>query len=253
MPGFGLYDICKHTFYQIAQVTFFRKGIKRKINSAEIVFPVEFSRYYDSNNEPLKQKFIEDFAVGQALDLGAHIGLYTVLLSKKCTRVVAFEPSRVTREALIHTLKLNDCKNVEVRSECVTDTIGEIVFYDTGTRASNANSIAPIGNPIKEQSIRIDDLGMQFDFIKVDIEGAELLALRGATKTLATTRYLTLEIHPEILKTLGHSPRQIFELLSEFDPMYFYLGQITPSAVLEQIDDQYEINIILQSSVTRRN
>jgi len=142
---------------------------------------------------------------------------------------------------------------VEVRSECVTDTIGEIVFYDTGTRASNANSIAPIGNPIKEQSIRIDDLGMQFDFIKVDIEGAELLALRGATKTLATTRYLTLEIHPEILKTLGHSPRQIFELLSEFDPMYFYLGQITPSAVLEQIDDQYEINIILQSSVTRRN
>jgi FkbM family methyltransferase len=250
---FGYYDFCKHAFYQVAQTIFYRSGVKRKIHSAEIIFPIEFARYYDSNNEPIKQKFIEDFAMGQALDLGAHIGLYTVLLSRKCTRVIAFEPSRVTREALIQTLKLNKCTNVEVRSECVTSTTGEIVFYDTGTRASNANSIAPIGKPTKEQSIRIDDLRMKFDFIKIDIEGSELLALRGATETLATTRYLTLEVHPELLKSLGQSPREIFELLSKFDPTYFYLGETTTSEILEEIDHQYEINIVLQSSVARKN
>jgi FkbM family methyltransferase len=250
---YGYYDFCKHVFYQIAQTIFFRHGVKRKINSAEIVFPMEFARYYGLNNEPIKQKFIEDFAKGQALDLGAHIGLYTVLLSRKCTKVVAFEPSKVTREALIETLKLNECTNVEVRSECVTNTTGEIVFHDTGTRASNANSIAPIGKPNKEQSIRIDDLRMEFDFIKIDIEGSELLALRGATETLTTTRYMTLEVHPELLKALGQSPREIFELLSKFDPTYFYLGETTTSEILEEIDHQYEINIILQSSVARKN
>ncbi len=253
MLKYGYSDFCKHIFYKIAQKIFFRHGVKRKINSAEIVFPIEFARYYGSNNEPIKQKFIEDFAMGQALDLGAHIGLYTVLLSRKCTKVVAFEPSKVTREALIETLNLNDCTNVEVRSECVTNTTGEIVFHDTGTRASNANSIAPIGKPTKEISIRIDDLGMKFDFIKIDIEGSELLALRGATKTLATTKYLTLEVHPELLNTLGQSSKEIFELLNDFKPQYFYLGKTTSSEILETIDHQFEVNIILQSPKTNQD
>ncbi len=253
MLKFGYYDFCRHAFYQLAQMIFFRSGVKRKINSTEIVFPIEFARYYSSDNEPIKQQFIEDFAMGQALDLGAHIGLYTVLLSRKCTRVIAFEPSRVTREALIETLNLNECTNVEVRNECVTDITGEILFYDTGTRASNANSITPIGKPTKEQSIRIDDLRMEFDFIKIDIEGSELLALRGATETLTTTRYLTLEVHPELLKALGQSPREIFELLSKFNPTYFYLGETTTSDILKEIHHQYEINIVLHSSAARKN
>lgn len=253
MLKYGYYDFCKHVFYKIAESTFYRHGVKKKINSSEIVFPIEFARYYSSNNEPIKQKFIEKFAMGQALDLGAHIGLYSVLLSRKCTKVVAFEPSKVTRDALIKTLKLNKCTNVEVRSECVTNTAGEIVFHDTGTRASNANSIAPVGKPNKEISLRIDDLRMQFDFIKIDIEGSELLALRGATKTLAKTKYLTLEVHPKLLNSLKQSPREIFELLNEFEPMYFYLGKVTSSEILETIDHQYEINIILQSRMTSQD
>ena len=245
MPQYGLLDLFKHAFYQIAQTLFFQNGVKRVINSAEVKFPVEFARYYDSNNEPLKQKFLEDFATGHALDLGAHIGLYTVLLSRKCTRVIAFEPSAETRQVLHQTLRINMCKNVEVRSECATDTSGEIVFYDTGTRASNANSIVSIGKPRKGASIRIDDLNMEFDFIKIDIEGSELLALRGALKTLLTTKFMTLEIHPTLLEKLGQTPNDIFELLQQFNPRYFYQGANVSPDILMSIKHQYEINIAL--------
>ena len=241
---FGVYDFLKHSFYQMIQAIFFRNGVKTRINSMEIVFPIEFARYYDSNNEPIKQAFIADFASGVALDLGAHIGLYTVLLSRKCTKVIAFEPSAVTRNALNQTLKLNSCQNVEVRSECVTNTSGEIVFFDTGTRASNANSIAPIGKPKIEPSIRIDDLNVEFDFIKIDIEGSELVALQGALKTLHTTKFMTLEVHPALLEKLGQTPRDIFELLKKYNPKYFYLGTSTSPEILEKIEHQYEINII---------
>lgn len=241
---FGIYDLLKHSFYQITQALFFRHGVKKRINSAEIIFPIEFARYYDSDNEPIKQTFIEDFASGVALDLGAHIGLYTVLLSRKCTKVIAFEPSAETRKALSQTLKMNICTNVEVRSECVTNTSGEVVFYDTGTRASNANSIAPIGRPKIEQSLRIDDLNVKFDFIKIDIEGAELVALQGALKTLHTTKFMTLEVHPALLDKLGQTPRDIFELLKQYNPEYFYLGASTSPEILEKIEHQYEINIV---------
>ena len=241
---FGVYDSLKHSFYQITQALFFRNGIKTPINSTEITFPIEFARYYDSNNEPIKQAFIEDYASGVALDLGAHIGLYTVLLSRKCTKVIAFEPSAVTRKALYQTLKMNACTNVEVRNECVTNVSGEIVFYDTGSRASNANSIAPIGKPRIEPSLRIDDLNMKFDFIKIDIEGSELVALQGALETLLSTKFMTLEIHPALLEKLGQTPRDIFELLKQYNPQYFYLGRSTSPEDLEKIEHQYEINII---------
>jgi len=250
---FGMYDLFKHALYQIAQLLFFRKGVKRRINSAEISFPIEFARYYDSSNEPLKQAFIEKFACGVSLDLGAHIGLYTVLLSRKSQRVLAFEPSKATRRILNQTLKLNACTNVEVRSECVTSTSGEIVFYDTGTRGSNANSIVPIGKPKTELSLRIDDLNIEFDFIKIDIEGSELVALQGALKTLSTTKFMTLEVHPALLNLLGQSSREIFKLLEVYNPQYFYLGELTLPEVLENIEHQYEINIVFSSTVKEKS
>ena len=248
---YGVYDFIKHAIYQIAQYLFFPKGIKRRINSAEINFPIEFARYYESNNEPLKQAFIEKFAYGVSLDLGAHIGLYTVLLSRKSERVLAFEPSTATRKILNQTLEMNACTNVEVRSECVTNISGEIVFYDTGTRGSNANSIAPIGKPTTEPSLRIDDLNIEFDFIKIDIEGSELVALQGASKTLFKTKFMTLEVHPALLRKLGQTPRDIFELLKVYNPQYFYLGELTLPEVLEDIGHQYEINIVFSSPVTK--
>jgi FkbM family methyltransferase len=244
---FGLYDLIKHKLYQIIQALLFPNGIKRRINSTEIMFPIEFARYYASDNEPLKQTFIENHASGVSLDLGAHIGLYTVLLSRKCSRVIAFEPSSATRKVLSQTLKMNSCTNVEVRSECVTNASGEIVFYDTGTRGSNANSIAPIGKPRIEPSLRIDDLNIEFDFIKIDIEGSELVALQGALKTLFKAKFMTLEVHPALLKKIGHDPKDIFELLKVYNPQYFYLGAMTSPSDLENISYQYELNILLNS------
>jgi FkbM family methyltransferase len=239
----------KRTTYAFLTYTLYKQGITKTINGAKIKFPYVYSRYYPSSYEPFKQKFIEKYAHGLAIDLGAHIGLYTVLLSRKATHVIAFEPTTFTRKVLSKTLKFNYCNNVTVRSEMVTDASGSGTFYEIKNKVSNANSIVPLGTPHLVPTVAIDDLNLKVDFLKVDIEGAELLALRGAARTLSTLKYMTLEIHPSLMARLGQEVNEIFELLKPFSPTYFMDGNLINVEQLCNIKDHFEVNILLNDAV----
>jgi len=239
----------KRIIYRILTSTLYRQGITKTINGTRVKFPFAYSRYYPSDYEPFKQKFIEKYAYGLAVDLGAHIGLYTVLLSKKATQVIAFEPATFTRKVLKETLKVNDCNNVIVRPEMVTDVSGSGTFYETETSVSNSNSLVPVGNPISVSAIALDDLNLKVDFLKIDIEGAELLALRGARMTLSSLKYMTLEIHPRLMAQLGQTVNELFELLQPFEPRYFIGDKVTTVEMLSKIEDHFEINILLNGAM----
>jgi FkbM family methyltransferase len=238
----------KSLVYIIASYLFYRKGVAKVINKATIRFPLAYSRYYPYNYEPLKQEFIEKYAQGICVDLGAHIGLYTVLLSRQATQVIAFEPTSYTRNVLNQTITLNGCRNVLIREEAIAEDSIKRSFYDTGDKVSNANSFAPIGNPIYVQTISLDELNLQIDFLKVDIEGAELLALKGAVKSLKFIKYMTLEIHPSLLNQLGQQVSEIFELLKPFQPQYYLEGVLVNVDQLENIENFFEVNVILNGA-----
>jgi len=238
----------KHVMYLLLENTLFRNGVKKKINGEEIRFPLEYSRYYPSDYESFKQAFIRRHASGNCVDLGAHIGLYTVLMSRKAKQVIAFEPTDYTRKIFQKTLKLNECKNVKVRSEVVSDRAGKSSFYDTGKRVSNANSVVPVGTSTQIESLALDDLRISIDFLKIDIEGSELMALKGAKKVLSTLKYMTIEIHPSLLHRLGQSAEEIFQLLEQFQPVYFFEGRIATPVELLKITDHFEVNIALNGS-----
>ena len=234
--------------YTIVSYMFYRRGVEKAINNATIRFPLAYSRYYPFDYEPLKQKFIEKYAQGICVDLGAHIGLYTVLLSRQATQVIAFEPTSYTRNVLKQTIALNGCTNVLIREEAIADVSIKKRFYDTGDKVSNANSFAPIGNPTSVQTISLDELNLKIDFLKVDIEGAELLALKGAAKSLKFLKYMTLEIHPSLLHHLGQEVYEIFELLKPFQPQYFLEGVLVNVDHLIKIENFFEVNVILNGA-----
>ena len=110
---------------------------------------------------------------------------------------------------------------------------------------SNANYNAPIGKRLTLKSVRIDDINKDFDFIKIDIEGAELQALRGAARTLRKVSHLTCEIHPKLLEQIGESSKEIFQFLDQFNPDYYYCGSLIEPNELIDISHQFELNIIL--------
>lgn len=230
------------------EYVFFRKGIPRRIDGENFRFPIEFARFYPSSSEPLKTNFIIGHAKGNALDLGAHIGLFTVLLARKCEMVIAVEPIDATRAALTRSLTMNKCNNVLVVNQCVSDFNGSGVIFDTGSRGSNANSMAPIGVALEKEMRTIDSFNINFDFIKIDIEGAEVKALRGAKRTLANVHYMTIEIHPKLIKLIGDNIEEIFDLLEPYCPQYFHEGIKKTPLDLMLLDTQYELNVMLNQN-----
>src|SRR5205085_7533724 len=147
------------------------------------------------------------------LDVGANVGCYTMLLAGwagDSGRVYAFEPAAASRAGLERHLALNGlAARVSVRREAVSDRAGDAPFVDAGTHGDNRLVPATTPGSTTVPSLSIDgfceDAGLSPDVIKIDIEGAELAALRGARRTIArrgAALALFVELHPAIWPSL---------------------------------------------------
>jgi FkbM family methyltransferase len=131
------------------------------------------------------------------LDLGAHHGLYTLIASKRIGahgKVFSFEPSPRERKALRLHLILNLCRNVTVEGLALGDENAEVYLYVVEGFQTGCNSLRPPAvisetSAVRVRVTRLDDWLnerkiYQVDFIKLDVEGAELAVLKGAAHLL---------------------------------------------------------------------
>jgi len=148
------------------------------------------------------------------LDIGANVGSYTMLFAGwvgESGRVYAFEPGAASRAGLVRHLALNGLADrVSVRPEAISDRAGDASFVDAGTHGDNrlVSEATPGTTTVPSLSIDgfCDAAGLSPDVIKIDIEGAELAALRGARQTIARrgdALALFVELHPGIWPSLG--------------------------------------------------
>ena len=125
------------------------RGIARRIGCEVIRFPARFSRYYEQDYEPETFRFLRErcWEGDVVLDIGAHIGLFTVVAARlvgPTGRVYSFESTPNTRKTLERTVQLNDIADwVHVHGEAVSRVSGTATFFDTGHPGSNANSLVP--------------------------------------------------------------------------------------------------------------
>jgi FkbM family methyltransferase len=135
-------------------------------------------------------------SLGQmVLDIGANLGLHSVLLSKLVGltgRLHAFEPN----PALLATLRLTiaGLGNATLHPFALSSRAGTATFFVPADhqKGSLADWLEPFGGsatPVACEQRRLDDLVRdgtvpQPDFIKCDVEGAELLVFEGARSTL---------------------------------------------------------------------
>src|SRR5579862_360717 len=161
------------------------------------------------------------------LDLGAHVGLHSLLLSRLVGsngRVVAVEPSPANVWLLKRHLAWNRCRNVEVTNAAVGSCEDQVRFSfwpdpTSGHAFENSLAGADRGEITKVRMTTIDRIcaGCNPDLIKMDIEGAELLALRGAQETLARAApLLVVSLHPEAMQALSTTPVELVAFLASF-------------------------------------
>lgn len=157
---------------------------------------------------------------GVFLDVGANIGLHTLALARHLEpgggTVLAFEPHPVNYQALLDNIDRNALNNV------IVENLGLADCADVLRGASPAGpgnwSLATEGECTFEVRLeRLDDyLGQhplpRLDAVKIDVEGAEVRALRGARATIERFRPLIVfEVCPMWLRRLGTSVAELFE------------------------------------------
>ncbi len=125
-------------------------------------------------------------------DVGANVGFYSLLASKLVGsgRVFAFEPAPRNLSYLNQHLALNHATNVEVLPTAVADRNGTSSFETEETGFMGHLSVE---GSITVPTTTLDSLVKEGkvlppDYVKMDIEGAELLALRGASDTFQRFR-----------------------------------------------------------------
>ena len=195
------------------------------------------------------------------VDAGANIGMHTLAAARAMQgtgRIVAFEPHPVTHDLLRKSIWMNGFSDlVETRQAAVSDRAGAEHLYLGST--SGHHSLYPlelkltVPPPLEVPLLRIDDIldeSGKVDLMKIDVEGAELEALRGAKATIERNPGLALIVEFGIshLRRTGHGTAQ---WLGEFEKFGFAFSVIDPSdgtlrdASVEELESNVSVNLFL--------
>lgn len=155
------------------------------------------------------QQALNAYHGGDVLDIGAFHGWYSVLLAPAADagdRFLSFEPDFAAVPDLRATL--DDLRKqfpgieLSVVTEAVGDGASVAVSRPSGTGEGTHPRFASGSDGATQPSLVVDDVvatkGLRPRLVKIDVEGAEMLVLRGMRDTLASHRpAVMLEIHPE--------------------------------------------------------
>jgi FkbM family methyltransferase len=127
-------------------------------------------------------------------DLGANAGLTTCMFSLAVGatgKVYAFEPDDINRKCLVENVEELGLKNVTVLDWAIGDHTGEVAFHMDGTTAAGLADLALYPETATTKSVKMftlrdccKELGCAPDFVKMDIEGAEIGVVQAACEFL---------------------------------------------------------------------
>ncbi len=164
------------------------------------------------------------------VDAGANCGIYTVACAKLVGpegKVIAFEPGAEVRQVVAKNIELNQLANVRLHAEALSDRTGTANLFHHGGPV--AYSLAEAGDAASEQVPIITlDAALEraevsrLDLIKMDVEGAEELVLRGASRALAEYRPIVLfELNPTAAARFGLQTDGAWRVLEEAGYRFF--------------------------------
>jgi len=127
-------------------------------------------------------------------DIGANMGYYSMAFSDCCKQVYAFEPLPKNLEIVEQHIAENNINNVDIFPYAITDEDKTLIFTSSQGTASNtyktdSETFQSASNTIEVEGKSLDNLVLNGEipppnFIKIDVEGAELDLLHGAEKVL---------------------------------------------------------------------
>lgn len=168
-------------------------------------------------NEYIKPDFI-------IVEGGAHVGIHTVRFSQLANQgfIYSFEASPRNYNILKNTLDINQINNVDLQNKAVY--LKKDILYINESFAPDQDSVVENGTGFPIEAISIDSLNLdRVDFIKLDIEGGEANAFRGAINTInrckpiITFEYLKHKNVESPIPILIENNYEVFEMPGHWD------------------------------------
>jgi FkbM family methyltransferase len=201
-----------------------REGFRSVLPGGEVVLIAPKFRHITWNADEY-QAFRTAVRPGQTiLEAGANVGAYTVLFGQwvgDSGRVVAFEPDPIAFDGLERHVTMNQLSTrTTLVPAAISDGTQERLRFALSP-SSGISRLVPASEPdgpnIRDVRARsIDSFCAQHrlrpDLIKIDVEGAELAALRGARATIAAAGpdlHLFVEMHPRLWPAFGLSAEDV--------------------------------------------
>ncbi len=205
----------------------------------EYTVKTSFGSSISGNTRDLIQRYIYYFGVWEPnitrwitenlkngdvfVDVGANIGYYSLLASSLVGRdgkVVAIEASPFIFDMLVHNVRQNGITNLRAVNIAVSDTEDIVKLYKAGADNLGESSILDDEDRCLEGEIRSAPLTTILEsgeaenarIVKIDVEGAEYLVVRGMSSLLKHGRRdleVVLEISPERLRRFDKTPEDM--------------------------------------------
>jgi FkbM family methyltransferase len=182
------------------------------------------------------------------IDVGAHIGYFTLIFSKivgEKGKVFSFEAEPSNFEILKKNLKENNIKNVICENAIISDKIGKLKLFTSDSSTGNRLFSDNKNKFIEIESNTLDNYFekemKKIHFVKLDIQGSEPLAIRGMEKILKKNNSLKimLEWWPNGIKKIGEDPESHLKSLEELGYQILEIDdkneKITPTNIEELI------------------
>ncbi len=212
------------------------------LNDEGVCCPIYYNGIYE---EKLSRFYLANVRPGMTIvDIGANIGYYTCLFASlvgETGKIFAFEPDSNNFKLLEASIKINKFNNVILINKAVSDKNGKSNLYldqnenqsdDFNASGGHSLVVTDYRNKfIEVETITLDSYfqkedtkNTKIDFIKMDIEGAEPLALKGMRNIIINNPSLKLisEILPYALKASGTTAQVYLTNLSNIG-FKFYL------------------------------
>lgn len=192
------------------------------------------------------------------IDAGANVGYFTLLaagLVGATGQVHAFEASPSIMPLLRRNVSLNGLQQVVVHELAVSDAHGSVTFHTSSPDALGRSSMRDIGGQAADTSqvacAPIDSLLEDLPpvkLVKLDVEGAELMALRGMSKLIERDRpYVVMELTDTWIRQLGGDVRALWDLVGSADYVMYRVGYSGAEEVTAPPTDQCDVLCVHRS------
>lgn len=183
--------------------------------------------YVVAHGSQLLKFFYEQLALVERptlLDIGASTGSFSLLgILHAGLSVIAFEPNPISRKILSQNVELNGLSSrVKIMPCAIADYDGSgTLSYQTSQSGFGTLGTPKRFTPDREVTTEVHQIDSLFlprsDFVKMDIEGAELLALRGGEKYFRTYMpKMLLEYKKDAIRQFGYDREEIKKLLTSW-------------------------------------